>query len=65
MKKEMYQDILSRAIPYDKMTDSQGRVLTDHGWVSDEDFSLLVKRRLPKHLEKQRKIQTNDENENQ
>lgn len=58
MEKEIYPDILSRAIPNDKSREVSGMVLTDHGWISDEDFALLVNRRLPAYLKTQVYVKT-------
>jgi len=58
MENKIYPDILSRAIPNDKSQEVRGRILTDHGWISDEDFALLVKRRLPAYLKTQIYVKT-------
>ena len=66
MKKEIYPDILSRAIPYvprQEISETRGRILTDHGWITDEDFALLVDRRLPPYLKTQIHVKTLDNGE--
>ena len=63
MEKEIYPDILSRAIANDKTQEVRGRILTDHGWVTNADFALLVERRLPAYLNTQIHVKTSDNGE--
>lgn len=53
MKLEKYADILSRAIENPTDEEKRLRQRTDHGWLTNEDFKLLVKRRIPPLLETQ------------